>query len=639
MKANFTPSISGNADIKPLRHYSHKVLPLVYSDALSYYEVLCKHTNTINALIANGEASNEELNNLYEAFGRLEEYVNSANMDIQNVGTVAHYFPSLETGGYSGNSSLMVVGGKCILFDCGPTVNWSAIRDYYTELYNDGVFTNIDAIVISHYHYDHVENLGSLLDLFPHSSCKAFVPMNPRGYLLSNDVTDVLSLRDMVYRELEKRSVPCVEITEDTIVEVAPPLCSIKLINSTPADYAHYSQIGTVYNNYSMCALVQTGNVYAMYPGDIQRDAQIRLMDAHNLPKLDLYCVHHHGIQNDDYTPYLDKIAPNASVVQTNHARGLVSGASSFAMNYFRGATYSCAYGRVVYVSGNDGGEIIEGCELEKQGWYYSYVDLYVDNTYGGSVHNGTEQYPFTDINEAMMFVRNRGNIHYRIYVKATPKKYSYLWVRDNPCSIEFIGVANGDYAKPNVEGVYALSSPSVSISKFTVGGDGYSVHDTATLIYVADGRIDLYSCDLVATNKLDVGLQVSNAYAYCSSCTFGNLKKGVMGYKFGDVVSNNNSFNGCDVCYGNGGLKITIRGEDAVTNCPTWIDGSLTTGVSTAICARKSSSNIQTLVGLNSSSVVSEPFYYQGFGICIANGKSIYKLTTEPLVAEPVAE
>ena len=41
-------------DVKPLNHFRfwcQKVLPLVYDDSLSYYEVLCKVVNYINNLI------------------------------------------------------------------------------------------------------------------------------------------------------------------------------------------------------------------------------------------------------------------------------------------------------------------------------------------------------------------------------------------------------------------------------------------------------------------------------------------------------------------------------------------------------------------------------------------------------------
>ena len=45
---------ANSMDIKPLHHFRfwcQKVLPLVYDDSLSYYEILCKVVNYINNLI------------------------------------------------------------------------------------------------------------------------------------------------------------------------------------------------------------------------------------------------------------------------------------------------------------------------------------------------------------------------------------------------------------------------------------------------------------------------------------------------------------------------------------------------------------------------------------------------------------
>jgi len=54
--------------IKPLRFYSEKVLPLVYDNSLSYYEVLGKVTKKLNDLI---EAFNEEVvDNIKEIVGK-----------------------------------------------------------------------------------------------------------------------------------------------------------------------------------------------------------------------------------------------------------------------------------------------------------------------------------------------------------------------------------------------------------------------------------------------------------------------------------------------------------------------------------------------------------------------------------------
>lgn len=71
-------------NLKPTRSLSQfkfwcqKVLPLVYDESLSYYEVLGKMVVYLNQVIDNVNADTENVNTLKEAFEALEEYVNEA---------------------------------------------------------------------------------------------------------------------------------------------------------------------------------------------------------------------------------------------------------------------------------------------------------------------------------------------------------------------------------------------------------------------------------------------------------------------------------------------------------------------------------------------------------------------------------
>lgn len=51
MGANFTPIASTLINVEPIQHNCRKVLPLSFDDSLSYYEVICKLTEKINAVI------------------------------------------------------------------------------------------------------------------------------------------------------------------------------------------------------------------------------------------------------------------------------------------------------------------------------------------------------------------------------------------------------------------------------------------------------------------------------------------------------------------------------------------------------------------------------------------------------------
>ena len=107
--ANFTPEYNdidntpqrGNyKDLQPFRFWCQKVLPLVYDDSLSYYEVLCKLVDYLNKTMEDVGTLNDDIGDLYAAYDGLTEFVNDnfdniieAYNDLQDY--VNHYFDNL----------------------------------------------------------------------------------------------------------------------------------------------------------------------------------------------------------------------------------------------------------------------------------------------------------------------------------------------------------------------------------------------------------------------------------------------------------------------------------------------------------------------------------------------------------------
>ena len=83
--ANFTPELSDYKTLQPFRYWCQKVLPLVYDDSLSYYEMLCKVVDYLNKTMEDVETLNTDVNALHEAYEKLQNYVNSYfdTLDVQ----------------------------------------------------------------------------------------------------------------------------------------------------------------------------------------------------------------------------------------------------------------------------------------------------------------------------------------------------------------------------------------------------------------------------------------------------------------------------------------------------------------------------------------------------------------------------
>ena len=85
--ADFTPDITPS-DVRPtmgtynspqtFRFWCQKVLPLVYDDSLSYYELLCKVVDYLNKTMEDVNTAVQDVANLNSAFGSLENHVNAS---------------------------------------------------------------------------------------------------------------------------------------------------------------------------------------------------------------------------------------------------------------------------------------------------------------------------------------------------------------------------------------------------------------------------------------------------------------------------------------------------------------------------------------------------------------------------------
>ena len=64
-------------DLTEFSHWCFKVLPLVYDDELSYYEVICKCVDYINNLIENDKAIINNVEKLKQELKQVQEWINN----------------------------------------------------------------------------------------------------------------------------------------------------------------------------------------------------------------------------------------------------------------------------------------------------------------------------------------------------------------------------------------------------------------------------------------------------------------------------------------------------------------------------------------------------------------------------------
>lgn len=64
-------------NLSEFRFWCFKVLPLVYDDELSYYEVICKCVDYINNLIENDKAISNDVEKLKQELKQVQEWINN----------------------------------------------------------------------------------------------------------------------------------------------------------------------------------------------------------------------------------------------------------------------------------------------------------------------------------------------------------------------------------------------------------------------------------------------------------------------------------------------------------------------------------------------------------------------------------
>lgn len=93
-----------NCDKEFFRFWCYMVLPLVYDDSLSYYEILCKMVDYINNLIETDKLQNDEINKLKQEIQTVQNWIDNFDTSFaENV--IAQYlatmiFVSISDSGY-----------------------------------------------------------------------------------------------------------------------------------------------------------------------------------------------------------------------------------------------------------------------------------------------------------------------------------------------------------------------------------------------------------------------------------------------------------------------------------------------------------------------------------------------------------
>lgn len=205
-----------------------------------------------------------------------------------------------------GLSCVLWNNNACIVYDFGNSLDPGHALISFLE--GNGI-TKVDAVIISHYHGDHVkaEAVEALLDSnVDTSDCVFYLPHHGLDWtqIQSDTTVGMAKIEADIQDLLEARGKTVIyPETEGYFAQIGD--FRVNLYNVSHSFWGDYyawkyrARQGTIeslprYNNWSMCALVSIGGTRVFLTGDIERPAQDNMADI--VAEADVISLPHHGV-------------------------------------------------------------------------------------------------------------------------------------------------------------------------------------------------------------------------------------------------------------------------------------------------------------------------------------------------------
>lgn len=192
-----------------------------------------------------------------------------------------------------GQSVLIRSRGYLTLVDCGGDSRddpGDVAADYLQSIGRSG----IDLLVVSHYHADHANGIPQLLNRID------------VGEIALPDVEADSPLRAEILGAAEEKGIPVHFIREETrfypsredVVTVLPPML----------------EEGTT-NELGLTVLATHGTLDALVTGDMEGAGELRLIEAADLPDIEVLVAGHHGSGTSTTPELLEKVKPDLALI------------------------------------------------------------------------------------------------------------------------------------------------------------------------------------------------------------------------------------------------------------------------------------------------------------------------------------
>lgn len=191
-----------------------------------------------------------------------------------------------------GDSILIQVNSKNLLIDSGPKVS----KDKLTKYLNSLKIPQLDYIIATHPHEDHIGNMSYVIDNF--KVLNFYAPKIENSTKAFEKMAESLVRKNLKIKVL-KASVNSIDLGKNTLVEIFSPISD------------NYDDL----NNYSPIVKISYGNTSFMFTGDAEQLAEKEVLNSGVNLKADVLKIGHHGSSSSTSKSFFQAVDPSITVI------------------------------------------------------------------------------------------------------------------------------------------------------------------------------------------------------------------------------------------------------------------------------------------------------------------------------------
>ena len=485
-------------------------------------------SNELRTLLDSMKLSGELDNLIVSTITNLQPQIDVINSNVcklvKDNTSFKLYAPSLLNRKEHESIALIKNDKFAILFDTGLEESGITNKSYISSKLGTSM---INAIVISHYHYDHIGGLNELVDLLSDDGV-VYLPMDFTGYLNGDDdLSELTTIRNSVLNTLNSKGVKYVEISEDTVLSFGE--LKIKLFNSNVNAYNHYKSIGVGYNAYSMNCLVTLGNTKVLFPGDSNQYTQDYLVLTNQVEKVSIYASNHHGFERYVNSEYLSRLNPDLEYYSVSPYTWDDVNMLSYDYDYKNKATryITEAFDDIEISLTKQSYQVLKGFYCNDNMFINKTYEIYINPNYAG-VPDGTKDKPFRTINQALTTLPREGC---NITIHFAPGTYEKLRFISTSNLLQVVADGEVIFKDIQLNNINAIYFNGIKFINNVVSVYGYVYFSNCT-----------FECESSESGNICITLNRINVSF--NNCTFSNCYTGIYAQANCQVTAKGCTFN-----------------------------------------------------------------------------------------------